>query len=278
MIDKKRVGLNRVIAPALSLAEFYGLASSLGIGKVEIRNDLGGTDPIDGLKAAEASRLAADHGVEVISINALQQFNLAAARPKATAELEALLELAQGIGCKAVVMCPNNDSADARSPSARLAETVDALAAFGPLFQSAGVLGYLEPLGFGISSLASLAVAQEAIGKSGQACYRVVYDTFHHHIGPDDASVLGKGYDIATTGLVHISGVEAGIARDAYRDEHRVLVGPGDTMKSKEQMAALDQLGYRGSFSFEAFSPVIQKLGKADLAAALHKSLDYVLS
>jgi len=55
-------------------------------------------------------------------------------------------------------------------------------------------------------------------------------------------------------------------------------VGSGDTMKSKEQMAALDKLGYRGSFSFEAFSPVIQKLGRADLASALHKSLDYLFS
>jgi 2-keto-myo-inositol isomerase len=278
VIDKQRVGLNRVISPSLSLADFYGLASSLGIGKVEIRNDLGGKDPIDGLAAGEASRLAADHGVEVLSINALQQFNLAAVRRKATAELEALLELAQAIGCPAVVLCPNNDSVDARTPPERLAETVDALAAFGPLFRDAGVLGYLEPLGFGISSLASLAVAQEAIEKSGQACYRVVYDTFHHHIGPDDAGILGKGYDIATTGLVHISGVEARIARDAFRDEHRVLVGPGDTMKSKEQMATLDQLGYRGSFSFEAFSPAIQKLGKADLASALRNSLDYVCS
>ncbi len=278
MIDKNRVGLNRVISPSLSLADFYGLASSLGIGKVEIRNDLGGVDPIDGLRAAEASRLAADHGVEVISINALQRFNLAAVRRKATAELEALLELAQAIGCKAVVLCPNNDPADKRSPPERLAETVDALAAFGPLFRDAGVLGYLEPLGFGISSLASLVVAQEAIERSGHACYRVVYDTFHHYIGPDDAGILGKGYDIATTGLVHISGVEAGIARDAYRDEHRVLPGPGDRMRSKQQMAALDELGYRGSFSFEAFSPVIQKLGKADLASALQKSLDYLFS
>jgi 2-keto-myo-inositol isomerase len=278
VINKNRVGLNRVIAPALSLADFYGLASSLGIGKVELRNDLGGTDPIDGLRPAEASRLAADHGVEVISINALQKFNLAAVRQRATAELEALLELASAIGCKAVVMCPNNDSADDRSPAQRLAETVDSLAAFGPLFRDAGVLGYLEPLGFRISSLASLVAAQEAIGKSAQACYRVVYDTFHHHIGPDDASVLGAGYDIATTGLVHISGVQSGIARDAYRDEHRVLVGPGDKMRSKEQMAALDRLGYRGNFSFEAFSPAIQKLPEADLLAALRTSIDFVLS
>jgi 2-keto-myo-inositol isomerase len=278
VIERKRFGLNRIIAPSLGLADFYELASSLGLGKVELRNDIGREDPIDGLPAAEAARLAADRGIEVISINALQKFNVAAVRPVATAELEALLDLAVAIGCKAVVLCPANDSADARSPAQRLAETIDSLAAFGTLFQAAGVLGYIEPLGFAISSLASLLVAQEAIEKSGFACYRVVHDTFHHHIGPDDPGIVGKAYRIASTGLVHISGVEVPIAVDAYRDEHRVLVGPADTMHSREQMARVDGLGYRGDFSFEAFSPAIQALGRADLASALQESLDYVSS
>ena len=85
-------------------------------------------------------------------------------------------------------------------------------------------------------------------------------------------------YSVSITGLVHISGVEADIPKDAYRDEHRVLAGPGDTMKSKEQIVRLDELGYTGDFSFEPFSPVIQKLGKAELAAALGASLDYLLA
>jgi 2-keto-myo-inositol isomerase len=275
-IDRKRFGLNRIIAPSLGLADFYELASSLGISKVELRNDIGREDPVDGLSAGEAARLAADRGVEVISINALQKFNVAAHRPTATAELKALLELAVALGCRAVVMCPNNDPADARSPAQRLAETIDSLAAFGTLFEAAGVLGYVEPLGFGISSLASHLVAQEAIEKSGRSCYRLVHDTFHHHIGPDDREVLGRAYRIASIGLVHISGVEAQIATDDYRDEHRILVGPADTMKSREQMASLDGLGYRGDFSFEVFSPAIQALGRAELASALQASLDYV--
>jgi 2-keto-myo-inositol isomerase len=277
VIDRKRFGLNRIVAPSLGLAEFYDLASSLGISKVELRNDLGGADPVDGLDPAEAARLAADRGIEVISINALQKFNVAAVRAQATAELRALLELAGAIGCKAVVMCPNNDAADARSPERRMDETVDSLAAFGPLFTDAGVLGYIEPLGFRISSLASLLVAQEAIERSGCSCYRVVHDTFHLHIGPDGPGILGTTYRIAMTGLVHISGVEDPIAVDAYRDDNRILVGPADEMKSKEQIDLVDRLGYRGDFSYEAFSPAIQKLGRSELASALQKSLDYLI-
>jgi len=277
-MDRKRIGLNRVTAPTLGLADFYALAASLGLGKVEIRNDLGKKDPIDGLAPSEASRLAADHGIQVLTINAVQKFNLAAARAEAAAELERLLGLAHAIACKAIVLCPNNDAEDARPADRRLAETVEALAAFGPMFQAAGVLGYLEPLGFSISSLSSLLVAAEAIARSGFSCYRLVYDTFHHHIGPDEADVVGTKYDIALTGLVHVSGVEAPIPTDAYRDEHRILPGAGDSMSSKAQIARLERLGYRGDFSYEVFSPEIQRLDRAELAAALRASLDYLLA
>ena len=278
MIERKRFSLNRIIAPSLALGEFLDLTVQMDLRKVELRNDLDDRDPVDNMKPSAFSRLAADHGVEVISINALQKFNLAAARAKAADELHRLLDLATAIGCKAVVLCPNNDPADARSQTQRTAETVDALEAFGPIFQAAGVLGYVEPLGFAISSLASLVVAQGAIQKSGHSCYRVVYDTFHHFIGPENKSVLGTTYSVSTTGLVHVSGVEADIPKDLCRDEHRVLAGPGDRMKSKEQMVRLDELGYTGDFSFEPFSPVIQRLGKAELAASVGKSLDYLLN
>ena len=278
MIDRKRIAVNRIIAPSLSLAAFYDLAVAVGLSKVELRNDIGGKDPIDGMKATEAVALAKARGVEVSTINALQKFNLSSARAKVSGDLDAMLEMGQAIGCKAIVLCPNNEATDGRTQAQRAAETVEALAAFGPRFVKAGILGYVEPLGFGISSLASFIVAQEAIKKSGFDCYRIVHDTFHHHIGPDDLAILGKAYDIAHTGLVHISGVESDISASEYRDAHRILVGPADRMKSKEQMLRLEALGYKGIYSFEPFSAEVQKLGAADLAAALKKSLDYILA
>jgi 2-keto-myo-inositol isomerase len=276
MIDIKRFSLNRIISPSLELGEFYAFASSVGLRKVELRNDIGGKDPVDGLRPAEAARIAADHDIEVITINALQKFNLATARAKASEELQALLELSRAIRCKAVVLCPNNDPADGRDAARRLGETVEALAAFGPSFEDAGILGYVEPLGFGISSLASLVTAQDAIRESGFACYRIVLDTFHHYIGPDDSGILGKAYSVASTGLVHVSGVEASIATGDYRDEHRVLAGPADRMKSKEQIRKLVDSGYEGDISFEPFSPAVQKLSKVELAQAVGKSLEYL--
>jgi len=276
MIEKRRFGLNRIIAPSLGLNEFFEFATAAGIRKVELRNDMGNRDAVDNMPPAVAARLAVDQGIEIISINALQKFNLASVRAKAMSELTALLELANSISCGAVVLCPNNDPNDARPPAQRVAETTEALAAFGPLFISAGILGLIEPLGFAISSLASLVLAQEAIRKSGFACYRIVHDTFHHYIGPENQTILGGVYDVSNTGLVHVSGVESDIPIGDYRDEHRVLCGPADRMKSKEQILRLDRLGFAGDFSFEPFSPAIQKLSKEKLTEAIRQSLDFI--
>ena len=276
MIDQHRFGLNRIIAPAWGLAEFFDFAASVGINKVELRNDIRDNHPIDGMAPAAAARLAADQGVQIITINAMQKFNLASVRAQATGELKALLDLSAAIGRPAIVLCPNNDPADARLPARRAAETTEALAAFGPLFTAAGITGLVEPLGFGISSLASLVVAQDCIRRSGFSCYRTVIDTFHHFIGPEDSAILGGAYDVSTTGLVHVSGVEADIPVSDFRDEHRVMVGPADRMDSKGQVQRLDRLGYAGVYSFEPFSPAVQKLGRKELADAVRRSIEFI--
>jgi 2-keto-myo-inositol isomerase len=175
-----------------------------------------------------------------------------------------------------VVLCPNNDPADSRDVETRKAQTVEALAAFAPLFAAAGILGYVEPLGFAESSLSSVVAARDAIRRSGASCYRVLFDTFHHYLGPDTAAVMGAGYDPRDTGLIHASGVEASMARERTRDEHRVLVGPRDLTGCREQIRQHIRLGYEGAISLEPFSPEVHKLGRDDLAAALKKSLRYL--
>jgi 2-keto-myo-inositol isomerase len=278
MLDRKKFALNRIIAPSLELGQFFDFATETGIRKVELRNDLGKRDAVDGLKPAAAARMASDKGIEIISINALQKFNLASMRKKVTAELHQLLELAQTIRCPALVLCPNNDPNDKRPPEQRKDETIESLSAFGPFFTKAGILGLIEPLGFAISSLASLVLAQECIHQSAFNCYRIVHDTFHHFIGPEVPTILGKTYDVSNTGLVHISGVETDLPKGNLRDQHRVLIGPQDRMKSKEQILLLDRLGFEGIFSFEPFSPAIQNLNREQLADKIRQSIDYILA
>lgn len=276
MVDQKRFGLNRIAAPGLGLGDFYELAAKVGIGKVELRNDIGDGAVIDGMEAKEALALATRRGVRVISINAVQKFNLASARQKARSELLRLLDLCGRIACPAIVLCPNNDAGDARDTESRFAETVDALRDFGPLFEKQGILGLVEPLGFGISSLASVGTAVKAIRLSGFSCYRIVVDTFHNHIGPDGLDELCMAAEAGLVGLVHISGVEEKIPAGDFRDGHRILPGPKDVMGSKAIMKALDAAGYKGDISFEPFSEAVQRLSPDALAGAIGASMSWL--
>jgi len=120
MIETRRFALNRIAAPALRLAEFFGLAAELGLSAVELRNDIRDGAVTNGLKASEVVQLAREAGVRIITINALQQFNLPSARAKALDELDSLLALCKEIECPALVLCPNNRADDARSPRAEI--------------------------------------------------------------------------------------------------------------------------------------------------------------
>ena len=278
MIEPGRFALNRITIPSLGLEDFFRFSADLGLAKVELRNDLDGRDILDGLPPAKAAVLAERHGVRIITINALQKFNLKAVRAKAAEELEKLLDLAAAIRCPAIVLCPNNDTRDGRDAVTRVAETVEALKAFGPLFMKRGMQGFVEPLGFPESSLSSILVAMDAARSSGFTCYRIVYDTFHHFLGPDTESDIGSLYDVSRTGLIHVSGVESGIAKEKYRDEHRVLPGAKDRTFSKEQIERHVALGYVGDISFEPFSSAVQSLPPKELAAAVKRSLEYLRS
>ena len=159
-----------------------------------------------------------------------------------------------------------------------MAETIEALRAFGPSFTKRGMQGYVEPLGFPESSLSSILVAIEVSKSSGFTCYRALYDTFHHFLGPDTETNIGSLYDVARTGLIHVSGVESGIAKEKYRDEHRVLPSLADRTFSREQIERHVALGYAGDISLEPFSPAVQSMPLKELAAAVKQSVEYLRS
>jgi 2-keto-myo-inositol isomerase len=273
MVTAERFALNRIACPGLGLEQFLRLSRNAGIGKVELRNDLPGGQIHDGLPAAEALALLEKHRVQVITINALQHFNLGSMLPELEGQLAELVRAARGIGCPAIVFCPHNDPADGRGQAERHREGLAALKRFGPLLADAGLLAYLEPLGFAESSLASLAAAEELIAESGFAVYRTVYDTFHHFLGPDRREKLKGQPALRRIGLVHISGVYQEVPGNRYLDEHRELLRDGDRLGSRAQLEFLLAEGYAGAVSFEPFSPQVQRLSPDRLGQALRASM-----
>ena len=276
MIKRSKFSLNRIIYPKLELEDFFKFVKDLDLNKIELRNDLPGGKIIDDHTPGQLIELSKKYGVEILTINALQKFNLGAVLPDAIKELKELVNLSLSIGCKAIVLCPNNDLNDKRSSEEIFEETVEALKSFGPLFQDSGMQGYLEPLGFEECSLRSIVTAMKAIQESGYPVYKIVHDTFHHHLGPDTFDTIEKDYDISYTGLVHISGVECNIPVDEYRDNHRILVSGQDKLQSKEQIELLLKLGYAGDISFEPFSQKVQEMEIEKIRSAIDHSIEYI--
>ncbi|MBA3061701.1 MAG: TIM barrel protein, partial [Atribacteria sp.] len=167
MINRSRISLNRIIYPKLKLEDFFKFTKDLDLNKIELRNDLSGEEIIDSHTQGQLKEISKKYGVEILTINALQKFNLGAILPKTIEELKKLINLSLFIGCKAIVFCPNNDVNDKRSSEEIFEETVKALKSFGPLFKDSGMQGYLEPLGFEECSLRSIVTAMRAIQESG---------------------------------------------------------------------------------------------------------------
>ena len=259
--------LNHMTTPNLSVQDFFALSKSLGINAVEIRNDLRDNAIIDGTSPEQVKQWAQAAGVKILSINALQRFNQWSAE-RETEAIE-LADYAQACGSEGLVLVPVNDGWG-REDGQRQANLKTALAALKPILAARGLIGLVEPLGFEICSQRSKKEVVEAIhAVDGANTFRMVHDTFHHHLA-------GEGqFFPELTGLVHISGVaDEGVPVSEMRDPHRVFVDASDKLGNVSQINTLLQQGYKGYFSFELFSSEVHQLPEP--AKAIQASVNYI--
>jgi 2-keto-myo-inositol isomerase len=259
--------LNHMVAPNLPPKDFFALCRSLGISRAEIRNDLDGNAIIDGTSAADIRELAGDAGVSILSINALQRFN--EWTPARRDEAIRLADYARDCGAWALVLVPLNDGTG-QGEAERRRNLREALSALKPILSERGLVGLVEPLGFEICSLRSKREAAEGIADvDGSSTFKMVHDTFHHHLAGEPDLFPGL------TGLVHISGVaDPAVSVANMRDPHRVLVDAADHLDNVGQIRALKDGGYAGAFSFEPFSPEVHAL--KDVRQALDDSMRFI--
>ncbi len=273
--EPSRLVLNQNVAAGRTFEAFLQVAAEVGVGKIELRNDLPGAG--SGSADAASARAALDRSsLRVVALGVLLRFNLPGRWNELKGELAGLLKAAATFRAPAILLCPNSDRSDSRSQQEVFADTVKALRQLAPLLGEKGLLGYVEPLGFPESSLRSIYSAQRAIGESGAGCFRVVYDSFHHFLGPDRGSDLEANCEVALIGLVHVSGLRAQMPLDRYRDEHRDLPDEQDLMGSRDQVSRLLKLGYKGDVSFEPFVPRLRDLSIPDLIESLRAAVRYL--
>ncbi|KTB64086.1 xylose isomerase [Pseudomonas viridiflava ICMP 13104] len=268
MNQSLRFALNRMAAPRLSLEAFLDMAISLGADAIEIRNDLKGIEIEDGTSPEAVRELCARKGVQVLSINALYPFDVW--DDERSAQAIKLAQYARDCGARGLVLCPLNDRSDPRNAAQRASGLRTALTALAPILRDHGILGFVEPLGFEECALRFKRQAVDAIrAVGGLDVYRLVHDTFHHHLA-GEVELFPE-----LTGLVHISGVEdAQAPLNSIRDGHRVLVGDADILGNAAQIERLLDGGYQGHLSFEPFAESVHALD--DIAPALSASMAHV--
>lgn len=269
-ISRDRFCVNRKIAPNLSLAEFFSLVASLGINKVEIRNDMQGGSVTDGAEGEAVRQLAAQHHLTIETINAVYPFNQLT--DAVLEKTRGLLRDARATGAKALVLCPLNDGTPVSER-----QTLDALKTLAPLFAEYGIAGLVEPLGFPQSSLRSAALAQQLI-RQADVPFKIVLDTFHHHLYEGAEQDFAGGVDVSNIGLVHLSGVTDDRPVSQLTDEERIMLSAEDRLRSREQVLRLEEMGYRGVYAFEPFSSVMETWRAGDIAREITASIDFLTS
>jgi 2-keto-myo-inositol isomerase len=256
-------------APSLPLAAFFSLAKRLGASQVEIRNDLTGNAILDGTSPSVVKSAAIEAGVEIATINAVQKFNHW--DEKRAIEAEALASYAAACGAKALVLVPNNDGSG-RANGERQANLRIALKALTPILERHNLIGFVEPLGFESCSLRLKSEAVDAIiSLKLESRFRLVHDTFHHHVAGEEALFPEH------TGLVHISGVtDPRVSIADMRDSHRVLVTSSDRIDNAGQIRALTAKRADLLLSFEPFSDAVH--ASKTIEADLKESMSFITS
>lgn len=258
--------LNHMTVARLGFAELLDAAAALGCVGVEVRNDL--PQPLfDGLDPARAGAMARDRGLRILALAEVKRFNdWSDAKAE---EARDLIRIAVACGAEAVSLIPRNDNGGMGNGE-RQANLRVALKALRPMLEDAEMRGMVEPLGFPVCALRYKAEAAEAIEDLGAGgTFRLVHDTFHHHLAG------GGPLFPEHTGIVHVSGVvDPSLSVEEMGDRHRILVDGRDRLGNVSQLRALDAAGWRGPVSFEAFAPETHAL--PDPVASLRESMDFI--
>lgn len=263
-----KFGFNHMVSPSLMPEALVDAAVKLDAVAIELRNDVGDNSLKDVETARRVGAKAADAGIQVVSVNALYPFNVWS--DERARQTEALAKLAAASGATGLVMCPLNEGKMLEDTPEKAAGLRAALSGIRPILADHGLKGFVEPLGFPVSSLRFKRDAVAAIDDIGGAdVFSLVHDTFHHRGAGEKQIFAGR------TGLVHISGLEdVSISFTDMLDGHRVLVGPKDRLGNVEQLRQLFADGYDGVVSFEPFAKEVH--GLADPVAAVRDSMAFV--
>jgi len=115
--------------------------------------------------------------------------------------------------------------------------------------------------------------AQELIAAAGVP-FKLLLDTFHHHLYENAEQEFPAGIDIDQIGLVHLSGVEDRRPTAELTDDERIMLSDNDVLKSVAQVKRLEKLGYKGIYAFEPFSGQLNSWTPAEIERQIRHSIE----
>ena len=258
------MAVNHMAVPNMRFDAVLSLSAKLGCVGVEFRNDLRSA-LFDGLPAESAKTAASARGQRILALAEIKMFNeLTESR---LPEVQGIIALARDCGAEGVSLIPRNGGPTLEKSEA-MSGLERALAMLKPLLDDAGLLGFVEPLGFATSTLRLKREALEAIDNvDGNTTFRLIHDTFHHCLSGETELYPNE------TAIVHVSGVaNTDLAPADMLDAHRVLVDRTDQIGNVAQLRTLLSRGYDGPISFEPFAPEIHALDNPGVALAASMS------
>ena len=263
-----KFALNHIVRPQASYHQLLNMAKNLDCVGVEFRNDFAGQLLFGGDEPSKVKNAVLKSGVEMLALAEVKMFNRWS--DEKAKEAEALMKVAVAAGSSVVSLIPAIDGV-ALGKEERQDILRHALRELKPMLEHYNLVGFVEPLGFPISSVRYKSEAINAIDAVGADRFKIVHDTFHH--------ALAGGGEIFPdhTGIVHISGVvDREPAIENLEDAHRVLVDADDRLGNIQQIQQFLDALWKGVFSFEPFAAEIHNLD--DVEPALKASIEFIKS
>ncbi|MFB9981347.1 TIM barrel protein [Mesorhizobium kowhaii] len=274
MTAQPTFALNHMTAPRLDCRKFIDLAASLNCVGVELRNDMADkklttAQFFDGESPATIGAYVRAKGLRLLGLSEAYGFN--AWSDSMRDKVQLLITQAAEAGAESISLIPRND-APVYAGNERDEALRRALGEIIPMLDKAKLIALIEPLGFVTSSLRHKADAIASIkAVGGEAHFKLVHDTFHHHLAGE------RNFFPEFTGIVHISGVvDPALAPEDMQDGHRILVDNRDRLDNLEQFRALLNAGYAGAFSYEAFSAEVHAFTAP--AVSLRQSMEFIVT
>jgi 2-keto-myo-inositol isomerase len=260
-----RFGLNGATTGSLDVETDIRVAGEVGYQAIELRDDKIERYLAAGHSLASLAGRVRDAGVEVLSINALEDATMAATEHSQArlARWRRLCEWAAALDARYAIAVPSllSDSPAAEDEiRVRSIEALRTLAAGASEFD-VGV-GF-EFLGFPRCSVNTLRAARRIVEAVDDPTVGLVVDAFHFYVGGSRLEDF-DGLDPSRLFIVHVDDAEPGDA-SSLSDAQRLLPGEG-VVPLDALVGALNRLRFSGVYSLELFRPEYWAWDPSDLA------------